>query len=182
MTLPEIVRPSHLNIPRLVTVNARHLVVNQDITIDEAEGIAQQLFLGGEDIKFALGDLYLYTEEHHGSDVASQIIPEGKAESFMRYVRVANTYSPDQRSYDVDWSIYDKLKHRDDREFWLEKAEVNNYSVRELTDAMREDGERRETPSEKLERLSDYVDRAVETLRSDGYEGKAYGLLAKARE
>ena len=167
-----------LALPRVVDVRPRQLIIHGAITIDEAEGLASQLTDAGDDIKWCKGDLVAYSEAHWGEDM-SQIIPERETENLMRYARLSALYPPEERTYDVDWSLYYALRNREDRHEWLAKAEAGQWTVKILNLELAGDNViERVTPTQRYDRLADYVRRVIAMLP----DGEAKRLLQEGLE
>ena len=167
-----------LALPRVVDVRPRQLIIHGDITIDEGEGIASQLTDAGDDIKWCKGDLVAYGEAHWGEDM-SQIIPERETENWMRYARVSALYPPEERIHDVAWSIYNALRRREDRHDWLDRAEAGQWTVKVLNLELAGDNVvERVTPTQRYDRLADYVRRVIPMLP----DGEAKRLLQEGLE
>jgi len=170
-----------LALPRVVDVRPRQLIIHGDITIDEAEGLASQLEDASEDIKWCRGDLIVYGQERFGEDIY-QIVPEGDAENWMRYARLSALYPPEERTHDVDWSIYYALRNREDRHDWLAKAKAGQWTVKALNLELAGDNViERVTPTQRYDRLADYVRRAIRLIDGKEYN-KAQDILREGLE
>lgn len=91
-------------------------------------------------IRFWLGDWYLYGEEQFGEE-AAQAVPDDprSAKTISNAVAIMSRIPPERRRPEASWSIHAEVAYLDapDQVRWLETAIAEQLTVRKLRDRIR---------------------------------------------
>jgi hypothetical protein len=88
-----------------------------------------------DSLGFWLGDAAVYGERHYGELAAQALEAAGRsADAMQRYIRVAERVPPERRREGLSWSHHREVAPLDppDQTEWLERAEANRWTRREL--------------------------------------------------
>ena len=134
LTLPGKVTPTYLELP-------------QKLNYDEWRDILLRVKVVNDASRFWMGDCYMYGEKHYGEQYAQALSDTGvNEETQKRYYFVSSAISPRIRIPELSWSHHRIVAYADidgdEKEVWLKAARKQEWTVRELVDALVKAGKR----------------------------------------
>ncbi len=135
----EAVQDAAITLP-LAAFQERRLVLTPGLSFEAVTGVKDSLSRIDDSIQWWLGDLGLYARAEWAEDY-SQLFEGYDMKTIGQYMRVAERHPPETRVYNLPWTYYRSctgLKTEDERAYWLAKAEAQNWTKRELEQAIKE--------------------------------------------
>ncbi len=155
------------------------------LTVDELRAMSLENFATvlrkalkkSEEIRWLMGELLLaYGEGRARRGFARELAGElGCSTRWVQeLMRTARAFAPEARAKDMTWEHHRVAACTDDPEFWLQQAVDNQWSTRQLRDAIRQAHERgpdRHDAAREVDVLIRRVQEYVDRWGRDGEQG-----------
>jgi len=116
------------------------LVLTEEISFDRFEALCRYVGTIHDSSNWWIGDLLVYGERMYGEEVHQAIEATGKSpDMIMRCVVTATRIPPGRRHANLSWSHHREVAYLepDDQDKWLEEAEGNGWTRRQMAEHIR---------------------------------------------
>ncbi|MBC7340618.1 MAG: hypothetical protein H5U04_12355 [Firmicutes bacterium] len=129
-----------------------------------------------EEARWELGDLLLLGRQRFGGRGYARTVA-GQLGCSTRYIeqlmRTANVFAPEERVADLSWSHHQIAAQTKEPDYWLAQAVDNQWSTRQLRDAIRAAQERGPDRHDAAREADVLIRRVEEYVKRWGRDGEA---------